>query len=314
MSWKLVLGVYALLIFVIVAPFATAAPKKITIGLSMAEMSEFLSVMTDASVQRAKELGVELIVANAQGNIEKQINDVEDFITRKVDAIMLNAIDVVGLNDTVDKVAKSSIPLVEVNTMTANQNFTVYSGSQNIDAGRLQGEYLRKLLGGDHAKGNILILEGIMGHAAQVERNEGLYEKLINYPGSRVKVLVEVPVEHWSREGAMAKMQDYLRIFPNIDAVASVSDQMSLGAIQAIEEAGRHGIYVAGVDAMPDALQAIKDGKMTCTIFQDANSQGRNALEAAVKLARKEKVDKFVWVPFVLVTADNVNTFMGRNK
>ncbi len=112
----------------------------------------------------------------------------------------------------------------------------------------------------------------------------------------------------------LAAMQDYPCVFPNIDAVASNSDQISLGIVQAIEEAGRKGILVGGVDAMPDALTAVKEGRMFCTVFQDAKGQARNALDAAVKPARGEKVRKFIYVPFELVMKENVDQHMERSK
>jgi inositol transport system substrate-binding protein len=311
MRWKLGTLVCAALAILFLAPSAMASPKQIRIGLSMQEMTEYLTVLTDACKTRAEELGVDLVVANAGGNIEKQINDTEDFITKKLDAIILSPIDAVGLNNTVDKVADSGIPLVLINTITTNQRFTTYSGSDNVQCGRLEGEYLRKLLGG---KGNIIIFEGVAGHSVAIARTQGLMESLVNYPGSKIKVLASTPTEHWSREVALAQMQAYLRIFPNIDAVASNSDQLSLGIVQAIEESGRKGILVGGVDAMPDALTAVKEGRMFATVFQDAKGQARNAVDAAVKLAKGEKVPKNIYVPFELVTKTNVDQYTQRNQ
>lgn len=289
--------------------------RRIKIGLSMAALTQFLVVMTDESIATAKRLDVDLQVVNSEGKIEKQISDLEDFVSRKVDAIIVNAIDTIALNDTVDMIANAKIPLVEVNTMTTNGRFNCYAGSEEVQAGRMQGEYVRKRLGGDHAEGKIIILEGIIGHAAQVGRNKGFYESLINYPGAKIEVLAEVPVEGWSTEIAMHKMEDYLRAFPKIDAVLSVGDIMSLGAVKAVEEAGRlNEIIICGVDAMPDALNYIKDGKMGCSIFQDAKGQGRSAVEAAVKIIKGEKVDKLIYVPFELVTIENVDKYIGRNE
>lgn len=288
--------------------------EEIVIGLSMQEMSDYLTKLTEACVSQADELpNVKLIVVNALGDIQKQINDCESLVIRKVDVVILSPIDMVGAGPAVDVVKDEGIPLVELNTLTYNSRWDVYAGSNEIEAGRLQGQYLREQLGGKYAKGKIIYFMGVIGHVAQVERSKGVYETLINPPETDIEVLVEVPVEHWSREGALNKMADYLRIYPEIDAIASISDQLSMGALQAIKEAGRlDEIIVTGTDAMEDALIAIEKGEMGCSIFQDAQKQGKVAVKAAVLLALGKEVPRIIYVPFELVTKENVDIYKAK--
>jgi inositol transport system substrate-binding protein len=281
--------------------------KKIKIGVTLLGLkNEFIMNIKDAMDAKAKELGVDLIVSDGQDSPEKQVSQVENFIAQKVDVIIINPISMDGCKPAVEAANKANIPILTVNTLVANQDKCVtFVGSDAVDSGRIEMEYAAKLMSG---KGNIVILHGQNGHDAEIGRRKGAQGVLDKNPD--IKVLFEQS-GNWSRDEGMAIMENWLQSGKTIDAVVSQNDEMGLGAIKALEDAKKlDKTLVFGIDAIPDALKAMKDGKMAGTVFQDAKGQGSGAVEAAVKVAKGEKIDSKIYIPYVLVTKDDLPKYM----
>jgi inositol transport system substrate-binding protein len=119
---------------------------------------------------------------------------------------------------------------------------------------------------------------------------------------------------NWKRNEAIDLMNNWLTAGTKIDAVAANNDEMAIGAIIALQQAGKDPkkLVIGGIDATPDALREMERGNLAVTVFQDAKAQGSGAVEAAVKLAKGEQVDSFVWIPFQLVTKDNYKEFLKK--
>ena len=279
----------------------------IVVGYAALNLSnEFVRVMTDALDQKAEELGVDVITIDGEDVIENQVAAVEDFIAMGVDVIILNPIDAEALNPSVDAAYEAGIPLILMNTFTTNPNYVSYVGSSNIVSGRIQGDYLAERFEGQDEI-YVVILRGVLGHSAEIERFEGLSETFLHLPG--VNVLAD-QTGNWAREEGMRIMEDWLQAYPRIDVLASQNDEMALGALEAIIAAGRlDEIVVLGIDAIADALTSIENGEMTASVFQDAAGQGSSAMEVAVRVARGETVNREYDIPFILVTPENVADF-----
>ncbi len=167
-------------------------------------------------------------------------------------------------------------------------------------------EYLARRLNG---KGNVVMMQGFLGQAAQIERDQGARDVLAKNPGMK---LIAVQTAEWDRAKGMTLMEDWLESYGSrIDAVFAENDEMAMGALIALEQAKRKDkVLLAGVDAIPDAVQAVRDGRLDATVFQDARGQGNAAVETAVKILRKEPYEKQLFIPFQLVTKDNVAQFL----
>jgi inositol transport system substrate-binding protein len=285
---------------------AAEGKKDIVIGLSMSDDTQFLTNVRKAAEKRASELGVKLIPNSGQNQVEKQLNDMEAFITMKVDVIIFNPLDRDAMGEVVDKVKEAGIPLVMVNTFTSNENYDVYVGSPEEDAGKIQGEWIRKNLG---ESGNLVIMYGQMGHSGQLGRYEGLKSSLLD-PCPEWKVIAEKTGE-WKRELGQAMMEDWLLTYPGqINVVASQNDEMAMGALAALEASGKEGtISVLGIDASPDAIELVKEGKLALTVFQDSFTQGSTAVDVAIGLLEGKEYPKVVNVPFKEVNKDNADEF-----
>ncbi len=283
--------------------------KTLVIGASMLSLqSEFVVNVKDALEDRAKEKQVELIVNDAQRTAEKQVQQVETFISQKVDAIILNPCEVEASSPAIEKAKAAGIPVINVNSETAATP-DGFVGSRDEQAGEIAMEQIAKLISG---KGNIVIIDGYMGQAAQIKRAVGAKNILAKYPD--IKVLAEQTAE-WDRAKGMALMENWIQSYGDkINAVFAHNDEMGMGALQALEQAKlKNKVVVVSIDAIADALQAVKDGRLDATVFQDAKGQGSGAIDMAIQLIKKQPVEqKEVFIPFQLVTKENVEGFIKR--
>ena len=288
---------------------SNSGEKVPVIGASMLSLqSEFVVNVKDALEDRAKEKHVELVVNDAQRTAEKQVQQVETFISQKVDAIILNPCEVEASSPAIEKAKAAGIPVINVNSETAAAP-DGFVGSRDEQAGEIAMEQIAKLIGG---KGNIVMIDGYMGQAAQIKRAIGAKNILAKYP--EIKVLAEQTAE-WDRAKGMALMENWIQSYGDkINAVFAHNDEMGMGALQALEQAKlKNKVVVVSIDAIADALQAVKDGRLDATVFQDAKGQGSGAIDMAIQLIKKQPVEhKEVFIPFQLVTKENVEGFMKK--
>ena len=258
----------------------------------------------DAARQKAKALGVKLVEADGQGKAENQISQIENFIVQKVDAIVLNPFDRNSCAPAVDKAVAAGIPIVVVNSIVDNLDKAVaYVGSNDIEAGRIEMQFLADKMGG---KGRLVIIHGPNGHSAEIQRTQGIREILAKYPDI---IVVAEQSANWDRAQAMALMENWLQGGKQIDAVAAQNDEMALGASKAIVASSHKEIIVAGIDAITDGLAAVKRGALAGTVFQDARGQGGLSVSAAVDVVSGRKVPHMNYIPFQLVTEANLSQF-----
>ena len=289
---------------------AQPQPHRITIGISYQNLqNEFIINIQDAVRAEAKKQNVELVEADGQGRAEDQISQVENFLARNVDAVILNPYDKEGSAHAVDLAVQAHKPVVVVNAIVSNlDKANAYAGSEDAEAGRLAAQRIMDVL---HGKGDIAVIHGPNGHSAEVQRTEGIKQVLAKYPEARIVVEQSA---NWDRAQALNLMENWLASGKQIDAVLAQNDEMALGALKAVEAAGKQNqIAVIGIDAIPDALKAVADGRMVGTVFQDAHAQGSQAVELAVQLAEGKTVKHDNYIPFQLVTKTNVAEFMKSN-
>jgi inositol transport system substrate-binding protein len=285
------------------------AKPRITIGVSYQNLqNEFVINIQEAIRAQAKKLDVDIVEADAQGNAENQISETEDFIARGVDVIILNPYDKEGSAHAVDLAVQAHKPIVVVNAIVSNlDKADAYVGSEDTEAGRIAAQRIMDVL---HGKGSIAVIHGPNGHSAEVQRSEGIRQVLAKYPGSSI---VLEQTANWDRIQALNLMENWLATGRKIDAVIAQNDEMALGAYKAIETAGKQkAIVVIGIDAIPDALKAVADGKLIGTVFQDAKGQGSLAVDLAVQLAQGQKVKHDNYLPFQLVTTENLANFLNQ--
>jgi inositol transport system substrate-binding protein len=283
------------------------------VGVSMAYFDDnWLTILRVAMADHAKNFPeVVLQFSDAQGDVGKQLSHIQNFIAQEAVAIILNTVDSAATPRMTKLAREAGVPLVYVNRQPAETTLpdkVVFVGSDDIQAGTLEMEELARLM---HHRGNIAIMVGELAtHGAQF-RTKAVEDVVAKYPDMKI---VEKQVGSWQRERGLDLMNNWLTAGTKIDAVAANNDEMAIGAIMAIQQAGIPSgkIFVGGVDATPDALAELARGTLAVTVFQNARGQARSAVDAAMRLSRGENVDSFVWIPFELVTRDNYEGFLNR--
>ena len=284
------------------------SPKQITVGITYQDLSgEFIAKMQEGVRAEAEKLGVKLIEADGQGDPAKQIAQAENFVTQGVDVIILNPYDKHASAPVVDIGNKAGIPVIDVNSFVENlDQARAFVGSDDPYSGVLAMQEMAKVLNG---KGNIVVIQGPIGHSGQIARDTGFEEVLAKYPD--IKIIAK-QTANWDRAQALALTENWLSAGLPIDGIVAQNDVMALGALKAVTDAGKN-IPVIGIDAIPGALKAVKDGTLAATVFQDALGQGSGAVKAAYDLAALGKdIPKRIIIPYVLVTKDNVDQYLGN--
>ena len=305
---KILLSAILALSLIIAAPLAQAQEKKITVGATVYYMTEFITLMVEGMKAEAADLGIELVILDADNDASKQLSQVENLIAKKVDVILVAAVDADAIVPALDMAEAAGIPLTGVNMLINTDRKYYYAGPNDVEAGELEAQYIIDKIGG---KGNVVILEGPIGTSAQLQRLEGNMNVLKKNPD--VKILAQKPA-NWNRAEALTLTENWLQTYPDqIDGIIAHNDEMALGAIQALEAKGlKDKIPVAAVDAIKDACQAIKDGRMEATVFQDAALEGRLGVRVAHQVATgNPPAEHLNFIKMELITKDNVDQLLS---
>ena len=292
---------------------SSTSPAKRMIGVSMAHFDDnFLTILRVAMVEHAATFpDAALQFTDAQGDVGKQLSQIQNFIAQGAAAIIVNAADTAA-TPSMTKVARTAgVPLVYVNRRPAEETLpegVAFVGSEDMQAGTLEMEELARLM---NHRGNVAVMVGELASNGAQFRTKAVEDVVAKYPGMTI---VEKQVGNFQRERGLDLMHNWLTAGTRIDAVAANNDEMAIGAIMAIQQAGipPGQILVGGIDATPDALAELAKGTLAVTVFQNARGQARGAVEAAMKMVRGEKVERFVWIPFELVTRENYRSFLER--
>lgn len=279
-----------------------------TIGCTVYYMSEFVTLMVEGMEQRADKLGCDLVMLDAQQDAQNQITQVENLIAQKVDVIIVAAVDSDAILPAIEMCEDAGIPLVGVNMLFNTEEPYHYVGPDDVLAGELEMQNAIDAIGGE---GNIVILEGPIGQSAQIQRLEGNQNVLDKYKG-KIEVLAD-QTANWSREEALTLVENWLESFSGqIDAIVAHNDEMALGAIQALEAAGlTDKIVVTGVDAILDGCNAVKDGTLLGTVYQDAELEGSEAVQKAYDVLEGKVTEKeLTYIDMKWITKDNVDELL----
>jgi inositol transport system substrate-binding protein len=273
----------------------------------------FLTAVRASMQERAAQVHASIQFEDAQNDIGKQLNQLQNFIAQKVDAIIVNPVDTDATPPMTRLALRAGIPLVYVNRMPGDKQLpprVSFVGSDEVQSGTLQMTEVCRLLQG---KGDIVIMIGELTNQSARRRTQDVYDVIATPACHGIRVLEKQPA-NWKRTEAADLMTNWLSAGLRPQAVVANDDEMAIGAIQALKRAKLLATtIVAGIDATADGLAAMKAGELRATVFQNAPGQGRGAVDTALKLVRNESVPSFIWVPFELVTPANLNSFLGRH-
>ncbi|WP_416798238.1 sugar ABC transporter substrate-binding protein [Ciceribacter azotifigens] len=288
-----------------------------TIGVSMALFDDnFLTVLRNGMSDYAKTLdGVTLQIEDAQNDVAKQQSQIQNFIAAGVDAIIVNPVDTDATAAMSKIAADAGVALVYVNREPVNVNELpekqAFVASNEAESGTLETKEVCRLLGG---KGKAVVMMGELSNQAARMRTQDVKDVLATDECKGIEI-VEEQTANWSRTQGSDLVTNWLSAGLEFDAVIANNDEMAIGAIQSLKAAGRSmdSVVIAGVDATQDALAAMEAGDLDVTVFQNAAGQGKGSVDAALKLAKGEAVEKKVYIPFELVTPANLKDYQAKN-
>ncbi len=252
-----------------------AGPKRV--GVTVYDMSSFITQGQEGMRAYAKANGIELLWNSANNDVATQANQVEQLVNQGVDAIIVVPVQADSLGPQLARAKEADIPVFAVNTAVDDRAaLTSAVLPDDVAAGRQEMEMMAEELGG---KGNIVILQGPLGSSPELDRTKGIEETLKKYPD--IKVLAK-DTANWKRDEAVNKTKNWLSSFGDrLDGIVAENDDMGLGAVQALSEAGKK-LPVVGIDGIEDGLAAVKKGDFIGSSLQ----HGRVELAAGLAVAK----------------------------
>ena len=268
---------------------------KTTIGLSISTLNNpFFVTLEEGAKQKAKELGLDIIVLDAQDNPSKQLNDIEDLIRKKVAVILVNPTDSDAVVSAIKSANNAKVPVITVDRSANGGDIVSHVASDNVAGGMLAGEYLLQQVG---MGANIIELEGVPGASATRDRGAG-FNKVID---SKLKVIAR-QTANFNRAEGLSVMENLLQAHKDINGIFAHNDEMALGAIKALESARMNSVIVVGFDATDDAVVAVKSGAMKATVAQKPALIGSLSVDTAYKIINEQFVNAVVNVELELIT------------
>ena len=295
MKGRRLLSVAMAVLLVLSFPLAAAASQ--TLGVVISTLNNpFFVTLKDGAEEKAKELGVELVIYDAQDDSAKMTSSMEDLIQKKVGGILVNPTDADAVVPSILKANAAGIPVFTIDRGATSGEVVTHIASDNVAGGKMAGEFLAEKIGG---KGKVVELVGIPGTSAARDRGQGFNDAMKAYPGIEI---VASQAADFSRDKGLKVFENILQAQPEIDGVFAHNDEMILGAVAAAEAAGRTGIVFVGFDAVDDAVAAVKEGKLAATVAQQPAVIGAMGVEKAAALLAGEELPEFIPVPLQLVT------------
>ncbi|MET0454348.1 MAG: substrate-binding domain-containing protein [Mycobacterium sp.] len=281
----------------------TEANSDITkIGVTVYDMSSFITAGKEGMDTYAKANNIELVWNSANNDVSTQASQVDSLINQGVKAIIVVPVQADSLAPQIAAAKEKGIPLLAVNAALESTDLAGNVQPDDVAAGAQEMQMMADKLGG---KGNIVILQGPLGGSGEINRGKGIDQVLAKYPD--IKVLAK-DTANWKRDEAVNKMKNWISGFgTQIDGVVAQNDDMGLGALQALKEAGRTGVPIVGIDGIEDGLNAVKSGEFIGTSLQNGTVELSAGLAVANAIVKGEEVNKEPVYVMPAITQENVD-------
>lgn len=285
---------------------AHAADETIAL-VQINQQALFFTQMNEGAQAKADELGVELVIFNANNDPAAQNNAIETYIAQGVDGLVVVAIDVNGVMPAVQQAADAGIPVVAVDAILPEGPQVAQVGVDNAEAGRMIGrhflDHVEKEMGGEAKLGIV----GALNSFIQNVRQEGFEEVVASADGITMAGVVD---GRNVQDNAMSAAENLMTANPDLSAIYATGEPALLGAVAAVESQGRQdSVRIVGWDLTASAIQGIDAGYVVGVVQQDPAGMGAAAVEAALNAVRGEPVEAEIAVPVTIVTAENVDEF-----
>ncbi|GMO17008.1 MAG: hypothetical protein Pg6A_03210 [Termitinemataceae bacterium] len=303
-----VVSVFAMFSLLFAACSRSKKPDKPVFMLCISHMTNaFTKTVADSMSAAAASAGAELIINEAGNDIGKQVGQIESGVNQKVNAIIVEPVNVSGVIPAIEAAEKAGVPVIVFNQRISDGSKAhAFVGVSNETLGFMEMKSAAEAIGGS---GNIAILLGPLGSDGQLGRSAGYEKALAEYPD--IKVAFQ-ETGNWTAEEGLKLAENWLQTGQTLAAIVSQNDGMALGAVKAVEDKGLSGtVKVYGLDAVPDALKAVQAGRLTATVSQATERQSQKAIEVAMALYNKQDVPAENLVEGAVIDKNNVSEFIN---
>lgn len=290
--------IFALAFMLVVGLSLGTAAQDIKLGLAVSTLNNpFFVDLKDGAEAMAAEMGVEILTVDAQDDAASQLSSVEDLLIKQIDVLIVNPVDGDAVVSAISAANNAGVPVITVDRAAEGGEVASHIASDNVAGGIMAGDFIAEQLG---EKAKVVELQGIPGTSAARDRGNGFNISIDSYP--EMEVIARQPAAFDRAEG-MTVMENILQGNSEIDAVFAHNDNMALGAMEAIDAAGRlDEIMIVGFDAIDDAREAVKEGKLAATVAQKPGLMGEMAVKKAIEVANGKEVEEYTPVPLELIT------------
>ena len=291
-----------------VCSLPASAQQKTTIGVSLAQDDNpFYIAMLKGIRERAQELGWDVVTVSANEDKAKPIAGVQDLIARGVKGVLISPIDAVGVNAAYDAAKAANIPIVSVARGSTSPNQTLHVAMDEIQIGRDIAEWTATAIGGE---GKVAMLQGPSGVPTFRNLGDGYTQVMAKYPKIQIAFRADGPL---TRERGVKQAEDALVANPDLKAIYAANDDVALGAMQAVLAADRSGkTIVTGMNGVPPALRAVKDGKLAMTVELNPVLWGRLGVDVLASYLKGEKVEPRVFIKHVIIDQTNIDAKLPK--
>ncbi|HBC5065314.1 ribose ABC transporter substrate-binding protein RbsB [Proteus mirabilis] len=278
------------------ATISANALAKESIALVISTLNNpFFVTMKDSAQKEADKLGYDLVVLDSMDNPAKELANVQDLTVKGTRLMLINPTDSDAVGNAVLMANKAKIPVVTLDRVANKGEVVSHVASDNRLGGKMAGDYIVEKVGND---AKVIQLEGIAGTSASRERGEGFKQAV---DAHKLNILASQPAD-FDRTKGLNVMQNLLTANPSVQAVFAQNDEMALGALRALQTAGRTDVLVVGFDGTNDGIKAVNRGVLGATIAQRPDQIGIIGIQTADKILKGEKVDPTIPVELELVT------------
>ncbi|QUT02509.1 ribose ABC transporter substrate-binding protein RbsB [Proteus terrae] len=277
------------------ATISANAFAKESIALVISTLNNpFFVTMKDSAQKEANRLGYDLVVLDSMDNPAKELANVQDLTVKGTRLMLINPTDSDAVGNAVILANKAKIPVITLDRVANKGEVVSHVASDNRLGGKMAGDYIADKVASD---AKVIQLEGITGTSASRERGEGFKQAV---DAHKLNVLASQPAD-FDRTKGLNVMQNLLTAYPAVQAVFAQNDEMALGALRALQTAGRTDVLVIGFDGTDDGIKAVNRGMLGATIAQRPDQIGIIGIQTADNILKGEKVDATIPVELELV-------------
>ena len=284
--------------------------KKYVIGVSQCSEDIWRNKLNDELLMETyQHKDVELLFASAKDNDKLQTEQIEKFIQRGVDLLIISPNQVHSITPVIDKAYDKGIPVILFDRKTDSQKYTAFIGADNVKVGKTIGEFIAKTL---HGEGKVIEIKGLDNSSPAIDRHKGFVQALSKYPDIQLKRTLS---GEWTKESGYKSIKSAIADAKDCNIIWGQNDRMAEGAQRAMAEAGIHNVQYVGTDALPSkggGIEAVHNGKLLASYIYP--TRGDMVMQLAMRILKKQPFHRDNYLKGALVTKDNAKVLLLQNE